>query len=89
MPGAAKRPATLAERGLDFRDAARMFAGRTIDWIDDRQDYGERGYVSAGFVDGRMMIVVWTPRGEGRRVISMSKANGREQKRLAQRFAEE
>jgi len=31
-----KRERTLAERGLDFEDAVHVFAGTTIDFIDDR-----------------------------------------------------
>lgn len=32
----AKRDRTLAERGLDFADAAKIFAGRTLTALDDR-----------------------------------------------------
>jgi uncharacterized DUF497 family protein len=35
-----------------------------------------------GFLDGRMVVVAWTPRGEARRIISMRKANEREQERF-------
>jgi uncharacterized DUF497 family protein len=33
---------------------------------------------TVGVLDGRMVILVWTPRGEARRIISMRKANERE-----------
>ena len=33
-----KRDKTLLERGLDFAAAAEIFAGRTYDRVDDRQD---------------------------------------------------
>lgn len=36
-----------------------------------------------GFLDGRAVILVWTPRGEVRRIIRMSKANERELARYA------
>jgi hypothetical protein len=36
----AKRAVTLAERGLDFADAAEVFQGDTLDFPDDRRDYG-------------------------------------------------
>ena len=55
----AERAKTLAERGLDFEDAAKVFAGATLTLVDDRQDYGE-----ARFQTGRhLVMVVWTPRG--------------------------
>ena len=37
-----------------------------------------------GVLDGRMVVMVWTPRGEVRRIISMRKANEREIARFAQ-----
>ncbi len=39
---AEKRDWTLRERGLDFEDAAHVFAGKTLTIEDDRKDYGER-----------------------------------------------
>lgn len=43
-----KRAVTLAERGLDFEDAADLFLGDTLDFPDDRQDYGELRMVTVG-----------------------------------------
>lgn len=66
-----KRSVTLAMRGLDFVDAAAVFAGPTATVVDDRKEYGEVRYISAGFLKGRMVVVVWTPRKEARHIISM------------------
>lgn len=76
-----KRIRTLAERGLDFEDSAAVFAGKTVDYIDDRRDYGEVRWTSVGLLRGRMVVLVWTERGDVRHVISMRKANGREQEK--------
>ena len=76
-----KREQTLAERELDFEDAVHVFAGRTIDFIDDRQDYGEERWITFGRLKGRLVALVWTPRGEARHIISMRKANDREQEK--------
>jgi uncharacterized DUF497 family protein len=84
-----KRDITLQERGLDFADAADVFAGITIDIPDLRRDYGEARMISVGHLHGRMVIVVWTPRGDARHVISMRKANDREKARYGQRHDEE
>ncbi len=84
----AKRDRTLAERGLDFADAAEVFAGETIDGPDERFDYGETRIVTVGLLRGRMVIVVWTRRGGDRHIISMRKANDREQARFGQRLGE-
>jgi hypothetical protein len=82
----AKRDATLRERGLDFQDAAYVFAGPTFDYEDNRHDYGEVRVITVGFLRGRMVVVVWTPRGNDRHVISMRKANEREKARYGQTF---
>ncbi len=79
----AKREKTLAERGLDFEDALRVFSGTTVEVEDDRRDYGERRIVCYGLLHGRVVVVGYTPRGAARHVFSMRKANHREQTRLA------
>jgi uncharacterized DUF497 family protein len=76
----AKRRATLDERGLDFASAAELFAGDELTGEDVRFAYGERRFVSFGFVRTRLCAVVWTPRDGGRHIISMRKANEREKK---------
>lgn len=79
----AKRDRTLAERGLDFADAAHILSGPRIEFEDLRQDYGEQRIVTVGFLAGRMTIIIWTRRGQDHHVISMRKANDREQRRYA------
>jgi uncharacterized DUF497 family protein len=74
-----KRDKTLAERGLDFANAAKIFDGHQFTLEDDRQDYSESRFITVGKLDGRMVMVVWTPRGIIRRIISMRKCNEREQ----------
>jgi uncharacterized DUF497 family protein len=82
----AKREATLRERGLDFVDAESVFAGKTYTIEDTRVNYGEVRYQTVGFLDGRMVMIVWTPRREAVHVISMRKCNEREQKAHRQRL---
>jgi hypothetical protein len=84
----AKRDWTLRERGLDFEQAAQVFAGSTFDQADNRHDCGEIRIVTVGRLDARMVIVVWTPRGEARHVMSMRKANEREKARYRDRLGE-
>jgi hypothetical protein len=82
----AKRDKTLSERGLDFARAGELFAGRHLTAEDAREDYSESRFVTVGSLDGRMVVMVWTPRGGARRIISMRKANEREQSRYARRL---
>ena len=79
----AKRDRTLADRGLNFEDAPKVFAGVTLDLEDTRKDYGETRFICFGYLDGRMVVVGYTPRDSGRHIFSMRKANEREQKRIA------
>ncbi len=81
-----KRDKTMAERGIDFARAAEVFAGRHFTAEDLRDDYAEPRYITVGTLDGRLVVMVWTPRGEARRIISMRKANEREQARFGHRL---
>lgn len=76
-----KRRFTLEMRGLDFALAARIFDGTELTWQDDRSDYGEVRYNTFGALDGRLVAISWTIRNGKRRIISMRKANDREQAR--------
>lgn len=54
--------------------------------MDERKHYDEDRYITVGLLDGRMVVVVWTPLGSARRIIGMRKANEREQARYAQKM---
>ena len=82
----AKRAATLEVRGLDMGRAGEVFAGTMLTVEDDRRDYGKDHFITIGFLDGAMVILVWTPREGRRRLISMRKANERERTLYGQRF---
>ena len=84
----AKRRLTLSTRGLDFDDAPLVFEGRTLQLEDTRRDYGERRFLTVGRLRGRLVVIVWTPRGNARHNISMRKGNDREEARFAQQLEE-
>ena len=73
----------MAERGLDFADAAFVFAGVTVEIEDTRKQYGETRIICYGLLNGRMVVVGYTPRGADRHIFSMRKANDREKARIA------
>ena len=85
---ATKRDTTLDTRGLDMARAGEVFAGAALTVEDDREDYGEDRFITIGFLDERMVILVWTPRNGACRIISMRKANEREQALYTPRFRE-
>lgn len=82
-----KRADTFKDRGLDLElDAPKVFAGRTATVVDDRFDYGEVRYITAGFLGNRMVVMVWTPRGADRHIISMRHCHEKEARRWTPRL---
>ena len=47
---------------------------------DERRDYRESRFVKVGWLRDRFVVVVWTPRGDGRRIISMRYGHADEEK---------
>lgn len=75
------------ERGFDFRFAIRIFE-TNVDQIEDkRADYGEARFIATGQVQGEgcVLVVVWTPRGKFRRIISARRASRRERESYGNR----
>lgn len=66
----AKREENLREHQVDFADAALIFANPVLEAADDRHDYGEVRYRALGHVDNDYFVVVYTWRGNVRRLIS-------------------
>ena len=79
-----KRDKTLLERGLDFADAPLLFAGLHFSAPTDRDDYDEPRFLTVGTLRGRVVVLVWTPRANARRIISMRYAHEREISRYRQ-----
>ncbi len=81
----AKRQATLLLRGLDFGMVHDLDLDTAVIDPDDRRDYGEARFKATGMIGGRLFIVIFTPRGERFRLISLRKANEREKRAWANR----
>jgi len=84
----AKRLHTLESRGLDMRRAKEVFAGLHLTRPDDRFDYREPRFITAGWLDAKLVVLVWTPRGSARRIISMRHCHEREAQRLRPHLTE-
>ncbi len=83
-----KNKINMKKHSLDFQDAELIFLGRTITFIDDRQDYGEDRYITLGELENRVIVVIHTQRNYALRIISMRKANEREKKIYFKRLNE-
>ena len=75
----AKSTRNERERGITFERIADMDFETAIAIEDTRKDYGERRLRVLGTIDGKLHAAVITPRGETIRVISLRRANKREE----------
>lgn len=65
-----KRLANVAKHGIDFSDAVQIFEGIFVEAEDRRHNYGEVRILASGELNGRVIRVVYTWRGNRRRIIS-------------------
>ena len=71
-----KAERTLAERGLSFEFALRVFLDpKHIDFDVTRPEQGEERRKVVGTIDGRLYTVVYTMRGDVTWLISARRAN--------------
>ena len=76
-----KANTNLAKHGLSFYQAVEIFADTDrIVAIDSRYDYGEERFITTGYIQGRLCVVIYTEHNDVVRIISARKANIREQK---------
>jgi uncharacterized DUF497 family protein len=60
----AKAAANLAKHKVSFDMARDAFADLfAVEYEDDRADYGEDRFILLDMVEGRLLVVVYTPRG--------------------------
>jgi hypothetical protein len=69
------------QRGLPLVLGAFVLANPVVEFEDDRRDYSEQRMIAYGTIAGRLYVCVYTVRGESRRIISLRKANQKEQRR--------
>lgn len=82
-----KRQNVLVERGVDILHAALIFEGPVLTRIDDRDDYGEIRQIALGMVDDERFIVVFTDRGNIRRLITAWKGGRNDRSRYQESLA--
>ena len=80
---AAKDAAHRVKHGVSLADAAAIEWDTVWCWLDQRREYAEARQSGIGYIGLRLHCVVFTDRGEERRIISLRKANAREVSRYA------
>ncbi|OFW21541.1 MAG: hypothetical protein A3H97_09750 [Acidobacteria bacterium RIFCSPLOWO2_02_FULL_65_29] len=79
----AKSAKNLKERGIGFERFADMDLETAVSIEDTRADCGERRIRMFGHIEGRLHVAIITLRGEQLRVISLRRANQREERGYA------
>jgi uncharacterized protein len=68
-------------RRQELRTLKRCYQGLASLFVDDRFDYGEERFITLGLLGDRLVVIAHAPHGDDTtRIISMRKANRREQK---------
>ncbi|MFI3122498.1 MAG: BrnT family toxin [Methylococcales bacterium] len=73
----------LQNHKVHFADVERFEWESAIVEPDNRKDYGESRFCAYGVIDNRLHCLVFTPRNNAIRLISLRKANQKEVKRYA------
>lgn len=81
-----KSERNVVERGFDFEYACRVFDGDTLEREDTRHAYAEVRIVAIGEIGDEIYVVVYTPRGDIRRIISARRASRRERDAYREAF---
>lgn len=76
-----KSEANKRKHNVSFETATRVFLDPFVVEFDDEHDVGELRFNAIGLVDGRMLFVTYTMRGEVCRIISARGAEPHEKRR--------
>jgi uncharacterized DUF497 family protein len=74
----AKDALNRAKHGISLAEASRLDWETALFWADTRQNYGEERQAALAVLEDRVYFVVFVERADGRRIISLRKANVRE-----------
>lgn len=81
-----KRKANLRKHHIDLADCDAAFDEPMLTREDGREDYGEQRWISLAWLQGRVVVLVWTDRDDGPRLISCREAENYERKAYFQAY---
>jgi len=82
----AKSDRNLLTRGFDFEHASGIFDNDCLEAEETRRDYRERCFIVIGRVEDAILVVIYTWRGEIRRIVSARPANRKERHAYCQAY---
>ncbi len=77
----AKRQENIRKHGIDFSDCEPIFDAPMVTEEDAREAYGEQRLKSLGWLNGRVVALIWTDRETGSHLISCRYGDRRETQR--------
>nr|WP_198980672.1 BrnT family toxin [Herbaspirillum sp. ASV7] len=80
----AKDESNLDKHGLSLADAECFEWEAAVIREDTRRQYAEQRYEATGYIGDRLHVMIYCLRGDVVRVISLRKANRREERRYAE-----
>ena len=85
----AKRQENLRKHGFDFVGCDTVFDHPVVAWEDDREAYGEQRINVLGFLNGDLVHLTYTERGDDVHVISLRKVEKHEIRRYRAALAKD
>jgi uncharacterized DUF497 family protein len=76
----------LSKHGIDFVDAKEIWQGEVLEVPSEQQEHAEQRHIAYGLLEGRIIAVVFTWRGEARRLISARRARSHERRNYQDAF---
>ena len=74
-----KRALNLKKHGIDFLAAKELWNGPVLEAPSPQTQHNEERIIAVGNIEGRCIAVIYTWRGNNRRLISARKARNNEQ----------
>ena len=76
-----KRAKNIQKHGIDFVEIVHFDWGSALETLDDLENYNEARFKAIGFIQGRLMSLVYTMRGEEvMRIISLRRVTKKEER---------
>ncbi|MBS0165945.1 MAG: BrnT family toxin [Nitrospira sp.] len=73
-----KNRLNIEKHGITLSDSWQVFERPLLIRLDERKDYGEPRWIALGDLNGTVVVLVFTKRGDTIRAISMRKGNKHE-----------
>jgi hypothetical protein len=73
-----KNRLNIEKHGIALSDSWQIFERPLLIRLDERKDYGEPRWIALGDLDGTVVVLVFTRRGDTIRAISIRKGNKHE-----------